>query len=89
MTTCTKAHVAGVSGVIGLVVGYYLTWIPWWASMPMEVQAAHVVIVVGGLNWLATYYAPANKQVLPDVTVFTTPPLSRSSIFSASDLKGE
>lgn len=64
-TTSTKAHFASVSSLLGLIVAFYMQkWIPWWAEMPAEVQAAHIVLVVGGMSWAITHYSPSNKPVL-------------------------
>lgn len=68
--TATKAHFAGGAGLLGLVIAFYMQrYIPWWAEMPPEVQGAHVVAVVYGINWLITYYAPSNKPIVDDATV--------------------
>jgi hypothetical protein len=67
--TATKSIAAGLSGPLLTILGYFLTKIPGWGMMPMEVQGACVTLVTVAVPALMVYHAPANKQTVEPPTV--------------------
>lgn len=59
-TTATKAHAAGIAGVVVGPLVTALVGSAWFMMQPGWVQAIAGGALAGAVGWLTTYAAPAN-----------------------------
>ena len=62
--TSTKAQAGSLSALLGTIVSWGLTKLPFWAAMPDDVQKACYALVVMGVGYAIVYLAPANQHTV-------------------------
>ena len=66
--TATKAVAGGIAANIVTIVLWMISNIPGWHVVPDEPRAAIIALVSSGVGAAIVYFAPANKQTVPETS---------------------
>jgi len=64
--TSSKAIAGGIAANIISVILWAISNIPGWRTVPDEPRAAIIALVSAAVGAAIVYYAPANKQTVPE-----------------------
>jgi hypothetical protein len=64
--TATKAIAGGVAANIITVVLWAISMIPGWNTVPDQPKAAIIALVSAAVGAAIVYYAPANRETVPE-----------------------
>lgn len=66
--TSSKAVAAGIAAQFVTIATWAIGLVPHWQAVPEPVQSAIYGLVSAGISATIVYFAPANKQTVPDLS---------------------